>query len=80
MNTNCPGSTPDCRKSTIRTYVSTFGSMKLTVRCDATAGLVTVRKKIRVSKRIIMPHEYREFMEFCMKIKDAEYRNLSAGL
>jgi tetratricopeptide (TPR) repeat protein len=57
-----------------------FGSADIRVRSDAARRSVTVSKKIHVRKGIIMPRDYAEFMDFCMKIKDVEYRNISAGL
>lgn len=57
-----------------------FGEAEIIVRSDASRRTVTVSKKIHVKKGIILPHDYAEFMDFCMKIKDAEYRNISAGL
>jgi len=57
-----------------------FGEAELSLRGDAARRVVTVKKKIHVKRGVIRPRDYADFLEFCMKIKDAEYRNVSAGL
>ncbi len=57
-----------------------FGYAEIKIRCAGTSGPITVMKKIHLKKGVISPHDYGEFMDFCMKIKDAEYKNITAGL
>ncbi|HQO01654.1 MAG TPA: DUF3858 domain-containing protein [Spirochaetota bacterium] len=56
-----------------------YGSARISVHRKAGDHRLFVEKSILIKKNIITPDEYGKFVEFCSKIKNAEYQTLVVG-
>lgn len=56
---------------------SEYGYARIQIWKDRGNPILRVRKKLVVKKQKILPEKYGEFLQFCLKIRNAEYQNLS---
>ena len=53
-----------------------YGVAKIVLKKDRGIREMIVRKKIFIKKQLILPEAYSDFLDFCMKIKTMENRNV----
>lgn len=56
---------------------SIFGSAKIQIKKAKGTDTLLITKEVRVTKSKIMPSQYNKFLEFCLKLKKIELRNIT---